>query len=159
VAQQHTPAKLSLTERRVTATKLRMTGQSYLEIANYLGMSKSGVFSMIKTEHRKAIAKMEMDIQVEAAIDLERIDYMITKLWTGVDARETDAINSMVRCLERRSRMIGYDAKDRVPEDEYTDADVLAELDKVIEGEVSRRIEIERKACGLDQAIEGETIP
>ena len=96
------------------ALKLRMAGLSYSQIAQHLGVSKS-------TAHKaviRALDRLNQRIAEEAEqvrrLELERLDVMFRSLWPQVLKGNQGAIDRALRIMERRARLLGLDAAQKV---------------------------------------------
>jgi hypothetical protein len=91
-----------------SALELRIAGASYRVIANHLGISKSAAHEYVGA----AIRELELgnsDLAKELLqIELERLDQMLIALWPK--RAEPRVVDSILRLMERRARMLGTDA-------------------------------------------------
>lgn len=97
--------------------KLRREGRRIMDIAAQYGVSPSTVSEAIK--HLFMDLGCE-DAMVVRALELERIDHALERLWTEFDRPERihDAILSFTRLCKRRSELTGCDAPARAPVDD-----------------------------------------
>jgi len=101
-------ARAVLHERRALA--LRTTGLCYARIAEAMGLSESGARMCVV----RAIGRLEAEVSEAASevkrLELERLDRMQTALWAKAAKGDTKAIDSSLRVMERRARLVGLDA-------------------------------------------------
>jgi len=97
-------------ERAIKALELRIAGATYRQIGQELGVSHVVVFENVewalaeRAEQRRAAA----DSLVQ--LELERLEKMTLALWPAVKRGDEKAINTMVRVMDRRARLLGMDA-------------------------------------------------
>lgn len=99
--------------RRAVAANL-LAGLNYRDIAEGLNVSVgtvSGDVKALMTQWREDQAK---DVGDHVAIDLRRMDMAINAIWDDVKAGKLQAIDRLLKILERRSKMLGYDKPDKV---------------------------------------------
>lgn len=94
--------------KRVRALELLSEGNSYEEVARAVGYSHRG------SAHRavfKALEEREIE-DVDHLRDLEvaRLDALQASLWERAEGGEVAAINSVLRIVEQRSRLLGLGA-------------------------------------------------
>lgn len=125
--------KLTLAEKRDQALSLRLTGATYQNIADVMSVSKSTVKRWIDAaidgvdkENAKALIVLEN----------ERLNRAQRAIWPAVARGQLGAVDRLLRIQERRARLNGLDAPQKV---DLGAADIdLAQVAKEIE-EVARR--------------------
>lgn len=106
--------RIEAQERRAKAIQLRRMGYSMGRIAERLGMSKSSVHKTIT----KAIDSLQKDIEQDAerarAQELDRIDELQSYLWLNASKGNTQAVEKIIKLMERRHKLLGLDAPNKV---------------------------------------------
>ena len=112
------PQALTAHERRLQAAKLRMAGMTYRQIAEELDYrGPSGAYKAVKTLLRRTELELAQEFR---QLELERLDFLTRSIWDKVCAGDLKAIDRLLRIMERRSRLLGLDAPNKVA---HTDAD------------------------------------
>ena len=92
------------------ALTLRIGGFPYRKIAEALGMSESGAAKAVY----RALDRMRSEIRESAdqyiQLQLERLDTMLSGVWSDAAKGRYGAIDRVLRIEERRSRLLGLDA-------------------------------------------------
>lgn len=101
-------------ELRVQVLCLRQKGHSYRMIARELGIGKTTVAKYLW----EALAELK-DIESKLVgylrqLELSRLDYMLTMLESGLDAGTPKAIETALKIGERRCKLLGLDAPEKV---------------------------------------------
>lgn len=91
--------------KRSHALRLAAEGKSFDEIASEVGFSHRG------SAHRavyKALADHEAaDVQQLRAMEMDRLDYMLSRLWPRIEQGDVDAISTALRITDARCRFTG----------------------------------------------------
>lgn len=135
---RQTAAALAIEKRREQATKLKLAGWSYRDIAAHLKCSLGTVASDIGAVLQRAQEKSEDYIERERAISVARLEKAVQGIWPNVESGELDAVDRLVRIEARRARTIGFEApekreltgKDGGPIKTQSVADLLALADE-----------------------------
>lgn len=108
------PAKIPAAIRREKTLELRAEGRSIRSIAGKLGVSKSQVQRDIEkelkaaAEGRKKIAGLIIDLE------LAKLDALEEKAWEHITDGELSAIDRVLRAMERRAKLLGLDAAEKI---------------------------------------------
>lgn len=97
-------------ERQAKALELRRAGRSYAEIAAALGLSKGGCHKLVHqglAESRAAIAGSADELRAEEA---SRLDALLTATWPDARRGNLQAVDRVLKVMERRARLLGLDA-------------------------------------------------
>lgn len=118
--------------RRIVAANL-LAGLNYRDIATGLNVSLGTIARDVKILFERWRKEQVQTIDEQKDIDLRRIDVAINAIWDEVKNGHLGAIDRMDKLLQRRSRMLGYDAPEtikvkHVPDDvkEMTDDELAA---------------------------------
>jgi hypothetical protein len=114
------PADIIRQERIAAALQLRRAGHSYTRIAETIMRSKEkyGVKGYTRASAYRDVQDGMDGITVEPALDmlaaeLDRLNAMTSAVWGKVMQGDTDAIRTVIRIQERRSRYLGLDSPTR----------------------------------------------
>ena len=108
------PSKIPAAARREKALELRAKRMSIRAIADMLGVSKTQVQRDIEkelqaaAEERKKIAGLIIDLE------LVKLDELEQEAWKHIAAGELSAIDRVLRSMERRAKLLGLDAAEKV---------------------------------------------
>ena len=98
--------------RAVQALELRMAGATYRKIATQLGYPNPGnayrAVARLLTEHARESAE-----QVRA-MELARLDRLLLAVWGKAAAGDVAAVDRALRVMERRARIMGIDAPQKI---------------------------------------------
>ncbi|WP_377271914.1 helix-turn-helix domain-containing protein [Peterkaempfera sp. SMS 1(5)a] len=139
---------LEAAQRRANALELRSHGLTYDQIAEHLGISKSAAFETVQqgladtvAEPAAAARKLELDrldVLYQAAMRVLEAQHLTVSHGKVVqhdgapledDGPVLNAIDRLVRISERRARLLGLDAPNRVSVDaEKLGAEILTLL-------------------------------
>lgn len=119
-------------EREMRALDYRRKGHTYEEISRYMGLGGPGVaYRIIQRAMSKAIVENADEVR---AVELDRLDGFLTRLQEKIERGDTKAIDTALRIMDRRAKMLGLDAPTKVQAEVTThDADS-------IDGEVARLV-------------------
>jgi predicted transcriptional regulator len=92
-----------------TALDLRLTGMSYRQIAKAMGVSPTTAFNYVK----EAISIIQKEYKEKAeeliTIDLAKLSKMEIGLYKKAIKGDKGSIDSMLKIMERRSKLLGLD--------------------------------------------------
>jgi len=94
-------------ERVLQACELRRAGASYEEIGRALGIAKQNAHRMVTKALASALREQADQIRV---IEEERLDKIQRAAWGAAMRGDHVAINTVLRVMERRAKMLGLDA-------------------------------------------------
>jgi hypothetical protein len=101
-------------ERRRAAVRLRIEGKSWQEIADLLGYdSKGGACKDVSRALQAAITDLALPLEEYRQLELDRLDAMQEALWPKVLDGDTKAIDTALRLMDRRAKLLGLDAPTR----------------------------------------------
>lgn len=116
--------KLETHDREVEAMKLRRYGYTYGEISKSMGLGGPGVaYRIVQRAMRSVIAESAEEVRLT---ELDRLDGFLTKLQDRIDRGDTKAIDTALRIMDRRAKLLGLDAPTKVQAEVVThDADSI----------------------------------
>ncbi len=130
--QKYQGTRINRQERRDKAVKMRIGGSTFQQIGDELGITRSSAFKMVKRAFDTSIRKMGICIETEIYLDLERLNQAISRLWTGIESGDPQAVNALVKVIDHRAKLLGLYAKDRKDESEYSEEELNKEIDRLI---------------------------
>ena len=124
------PDRIKAKERQAQAVELRKAGVSYQAIATALDYrSRQAAYDAVDRALKQLIELPSLELR---QLDLERLDKMQRDLWPP--GRDTGAIHAILSIMERRAKLLGLDAPDKLwVETGTTEDDGDAELVKTLE--------------------------
>ena len=102
--------KAQRTERIARAFELRKAGLSYRRIADQLGYSHEAVRQDINGMLNTITTETADNARELVALELARLDDMTVALWPEARHGDRKAIDSVLRIMERRAKLLGFDA-------------------------------------------------
>jgi hypothetical protein len=138
------PPSMAAAEKRRAALLARQKGYSWDEVARVVGYAGRGA------AHQAAMQALK-DIPKEAAeevlrLELERLDELQLALRLKLDEKpSTFLVDSILRVMERRSKLLGLDAPIAIRTEVVTVDAVDAEIQR-LEAEVADRAERAKRA-------------
>lgn len=98
---------------RVRAIKLRITGQTVTTIAEQLGVSKPSACRYVQTALGQLAALQEKDAEQLRTLQRERLDALLAAVWPQAQEGDLKAIQTVVKIMERLSKLLGLDAPEK----------------------------------------------
>ena len=100
--------RIYITEKMAKALELRKEGKSLAEIATELGYkSKQAVHEALKSALDRTLRLPADEVR---ELDLQRLDALLAGVWAKAIAGDLQAINAVLRIMERRAKLLGLDA-------------------------------------------------
>lgn len=107
-----TSQQIKAVDKHAQALKMRQAGASYEDIARVLGYkSASGAYSAIKAGLKKTLQEPAEELRF---LELSRLDEALKAIWPEVRKGSLFAIDRFLKISERRSRLLGLDAKTEI---------------------------------------------
>ncbi len=107
--------RIRTTEKTLKALELRKRGMNYTQIGEKLGCARSTACRYVLSELENLADKCREEAEHVRALELQRLDDLYTKAWDLVDAGGSEtAIDRCLRIMERRSKLLGLDAAEKV---------------------------------------------
>jgi hypothetical protein len=102
---------LRTAERRYRALELRKAGMGYAEIAKQLGLSSPGnAYRIVKNALKATYREPADDVR---KLELERLDRLTMALWKRAQNGEAEAIDRVLKLMDRRAKLLGLDAPEK----------------------------------------------
>lgn len=111
--------KGALLERRLQALDLRKRGLSYRAIGDKLGIDFTTAYKDVMAELKRLAAENHDKADELRAMELERLDMLIKGLEPMATVGNPGAVNSYIKCMERRAKLLGLDAPTKVQVDDW----------------------------------------
>lgn len=102
--------------RRADAWNFRIAGFTYRQIADKIGCSTSTAHDLVKHELFDTTDVMRDQVREGRQIELARVEKMINRCWLSAFPAEPnakpdyDAIRTILRCSERKAKLLGLEA-------------------------------------------------
>jgi hypothetical protein len=107
-----TSQQIKAVDKHAQALKMRQAGASYDDIARVLGYkSASGAYHAIKAGLKKTLQEPAEELRF---LELSRLDEALKAIWPDVRKGSLFAIDRFLKISERRSRLLGLDAKTEI---------------------------------------------
>jgi hypothetical protein len=95
-------------DREQRVVSLRRQGYTWEGISSEVGYSSPS--SSREAFLRASRRVLREDLEEVRNLELDRLDFALKSIWTGVEAGDIPAINTMLKIMERRSKMLALDA-------------------------------------------------
>jgi hypothetical protein len=101
------PRRLEAHQKRARALELRKAGATFEQIAQQVGYSgRSKAYEAVQ----KALRDVTIDDAEEVlALELQRLDAMQMGLWGKARVGDVQAVNALLRIMDRRAKYLGLD--------------------------------------------------
>ena len=134
--------RLQAVERSKQALELRKGGASFPEIARALGYAApAGAYQAVMSALRKVLKEPAEEVRT---LEVARLDAMLLALWAQVKQGNQGAIDKALKVEERRAKLLGLDAPNKVaPTDPtgdheyrgFSDDDFVARLRAIVDAD------------------------
>ncbi len=111
---KNSAAKARKVDAQGMALELRRAGHGYQEIANRLGCSLSTAHGYIKEAMAEARVQIDADAAELKAEEYSRLDGMLAALWDAAKLGDLQAIDRVLKIMERRAKLLGLDAPTKI---------------------------------------------
>ena len=91
-------------DRQVQALELRRTGATYLQIAHALGVAKGSAYRLVA---EALVTTLREPAEAVRALELDRLDLLTRKLEPRVNAGDDRAMNTMLKVMDHRAKLLG----------------------------------------------------
>lgn len=106
--------KIAAMETRRRCVELRRSGATYDQIAAQLGISKVSAYRHVQKHLEETARVTGESAEVVRALELERLDRMQLGAYTRAITGDDQAINSVLKIMDRRARITGIDAPAKI---------------------------------------------
>lgn len=96
--------------RQERAMGLRVSGLSYLKVAEVIGVSVGTAFNDCAAARKRIIEQTRESAEEVRSIELDRLDRALHALEAKILEGDTRAIDTMLKLSERRAKLLGLDA-------------------------------------------------
>jgi transcriptional regulator len=130
---QRRTVKPEVLDKEIEVVKLRRGGLTWDLIAERVGYgSASAAHAAYQRAARRAV---QDDIEAIRTIENERLDLMQSAIWGKVLAGDTTAIQTVIRLMERRAKLLGLDQpfKQQIEVTTYDGDTIDSEVRKLVE--------------------------
>lgn len=104
---------LSVT-KRARAVELRITGYTYQEVGDAMGISRQAAHDLVRRELANTVDVTREQVAGERQLEVARTEVMIKKLWPKAfpedNSIDYDGVRSILRCMERKQKLLGLEA-------------------------------------------------
>lgn len=103
-----------LLARSMKALDMRLTGKSYQEIGDELGVSYVTAYNDCKKLLARYEDQLKPNVEHVRRMERNRLDKMLSSIWPRVEAGDDNAIDKALKIMERRAKIQGLDMPARV---------------------------------------------
>lgn len=157
-------------ERDAMMYELRKRGMTYEQIGKAMKVSTKTAHNGVKRMTERILKRMTDDYAGQAALDLERLDSMLNSIWDLTRRRQIetpdgetveippsmDAIDRVLRIMDRRAKLLGLDAAKLVEVNVSQQVQITAETESLPERskrhETIELLKVMRDAGVLEEA-------
>lgn len=133
------PALMEEFERRHLMLELRKAGWGYHHIALAFEISEKEARKKIRLELRRAARILHKSAREVFQLEYERLEDLTLALWPQAQAGSIRAVETLIRLMERRAKMLGMDAPLRTE----------ARLDMTLEAVTPEQLQQKAQELGL----------
>jgi hypothetical protein len=106
--------QIPLADRRRNAVELKIGGATWQQIADRLGYdSRASAYTDVRRALQQSVAELAIPREEYRQLELDRLDEMQNALWSKVLEGDTKAIDTSLRLMDRRAKLLGLDAPTR----------------------------------------------
>ncbi len=113
-AAKTSPRRVRTTEQTIKALDLRKKGHTYTEIARKLECARSTACRYVLSELENLADQCREEAGQVRDLELARLDELYLKAWEAVEDGNIAAIDRCLRVQERRAKLLGLDAAEKV---------------------------------------------
>ena len=106
--------RIRTTEKTLKALELRKRGLNYTQIGEKLGCARSTACRYVLSELENLADKCREEAVHVRDIELQRLDALYLKAWEAVEGGDLPAIDRCLRIMERRAKLLGLDAAEKI---------------------------------------------
>jgi hypothetical protein len=105
-------------EQALKAWDMRLQGTPIYEVAHEFNLSIEAAKTLIKEAHHAVAEDLKDNIEQNRALDLARIDGLLTTFYPAAKAGDDKAATITLKCIERRAKLTGTEPDERRPSNE-----------------------------------------
>ena len=106
--------RIRTTEKTLKALELRKRGMNYTQIGEKLGCNRSTACRYVLSELENLADKCREEAVHVRDLELQRLDALYLKAWEAVEGGDLSAIDRCLRIMERRAKLLGLDAAEKI---------------------------------------------
>ena len=106
--------RIRTTEKTLEALELRKRGMNYTQIGKKLGCNRSTACRYVLSELENLADKCREEAAQVRDLELQRLDALYLKAWEAVEEGDLPAIDRCLRVQERRAKLLGLDAAEKI---------------------------------------------
>ena len=106
--------RIRTTEKTLKALELRKRGLNYTQIGKKLGCHRSTACRYVLSELENLADKCREEAVHVRDLELQRLDALYLKAWEAVEGGDLPAIDRCLRIMERRAKLLGLDAAEKI---------------------------------------------
>jgi hypothetical protein len=106
--------RIRTTEKTLKALELRKRGMNYTQIGKMLGCARNTACRYVLSELENLADKCREEAAHVRDLELQRLDDLYLKAWEAVEGGDLPAIDRCLRVQERRAKLLGLDAAQKV---------------------------------------------
>lgn len=106
--------KADILARQILAIDLRRAGYSYRAIGERLKVSHETARQDVESELERLAKLRDGKVEAERELELERLDMLMKALAPMAQVGNPGAVNSFLKCMERRAKLLGLDAPQKI---------------------------------------------
>ena len=110
MSQMAAPNQIDTALGRSTALKLRAEGLSYKQIGEKLGVSHQTAHNWVTSALEEIRTDTNESVVVVRQLESERLDRLLTQCFEAAEKGSLDALNAVLKIMERRAKLQGLDA-------------------------------------------------
>lgn len=111
--------KGAILERQLRALEYRRAGWSYRAIGEKLGVSHVTAYDDVMGELQRLAKERVNNLEELRELELERLDMLLKGLEPMAKVGNPGAVNSFLKVMERRARLLGLDAPTELRVDDW----------------------------------------
>ena len=106
--------RIRTTEKTLKALELRKRGMNYTQIGEKLGCARNTACRYVLSELENLAERCREEAAHVRDLELQRLDALYLKAWEAVEEGDLPAIDRCLRIMERRAKLLGLDAAQKV---------------------------------------------
>ncbi len=106
--------RIRTTEKTLKALELRKRGMNYTQIGEKLGCARSTACRYVLSELENLADKCREEAAQVRDLELQRLDALYLVAYAEVEGGNVPAIDRCLRIMERRAKLLGLDAAEKV---------------------------------------------